>query len=151
MAKRELTQRRASVMSKSLLTVLTVLALLFAALVLGREVEPTEREARGIAKARTTIHARSHVARGVLYASMHDRTAIDDDDAFDGDDEIETAMLAPRQHTPNEVSSDGACDGETASSDPPVLPVTATSMRMTGRGIRPAGEHRSAADRPPRS
>jgi len=137
-------------MPKSLLYVLTVLALLFAALVLGREVEPKAGEVRGLAKARSTIHARSHVARGVLYASVHDRTAIDDDDAFDGDDEIETAMLAPKQHSPNDVPSDGACDGRTVTADP-LLPTTATSLRMTGRGIRPAGEHRTATDRPPRS
>lgn len=151
MTPRALPQRRVCVMPKSVLTVLTVLALLFAALVLGREVEPAAREARGVAKARTTIHVRSHVARGVLYASMHDRTAIDDDDAFDGDDEIETAMLAPRQHAPNDVSSDGTCDGGPSSADSPVHPVIAASLRMTGRGIRPAGEHRTATDRPPRS
>lgn len=143
-------------MPKPLLYLLTVLALLFAALVLGREVEPRTRSARGVSKARSTIHAHahahshSHVARGVLCASMRDRTAIDDDDAYDGDDEIETASLAPKQHSPTDVSSDTGCDGGVASADPPVLPTNATSLRMTRRGIRPSGEHRSAADRPPR-
>lgn len=138
------------VMPKSLLYLFTVIAVLFAALVLGREVGPRPGEARAFTKVRSTIHARSHVARGVLYASMHDRTAIDDDDAYDGDDEIETAMLAPKQHSPHEVSSDTACDGGVASAEPPVHPLAATSLRTTGRSIRPSGEHRSTTDRPPR-
>jgi hypothetical protein len=137
-------------MPKYLLYLFAVLPLLLAALVLGREPGPRAGEVRSAAKARSTIHAHSHVARGVLYASMHDRSAIDDDDVYDGDDEIETAMLAPKQHSPSDVSSDATCDGGAASADSPPLPTTVASLRLTGRGIRPSGEHRSAADRPPR-
>ena len=144
-------------MSKPLLYLLAVLPLLVAALVFGRPAGTTRGvESRGFAKARSSVHshAAAHAApqaRAARHSSWHDRTAIEDDDDSDGDDDVETVTLAPRPQHKNDVSSDAASELDTASAASPLLSMATASLRMTGRGIRPSGEHRSAADRPPRS
>ncbi len=134
--------RRAPVriMSKSLLTLLAMLPLLFAALVCGRPSLPRNYEP----------HAHAH-AHATAHASSHDRTSIDDDDGYDDAEDVEVAMLAPPAGGLDDVSSDGASDGPSTRTTRPRFATTGASPRMTGRGIRPAGEHRSTTDRPPRA
>ena len=130
----------ARVMSKSLLTLLAMLSLLFAALVFGRPSPPRTYAPHVTASA----HAAAH-------ASSHDRTSIDDDDASDDDDDVEVAMLAPPADGLDDVAFDRASDGPSTRTTRPAFATTGASLRRTGRDIRPASEHRSTTDRPPRA
>jgi hypothetical protein len=135
-------------MSKSLLTILAGLALLLAAAAFGRQAPSRGAEPRGPA---LTTRASAHAhARGTAHASMHDRTSIDDDDAYDDDDDVEVAMLAPPQHDAKDSPSDAKGDAS-ATNSVAALATTAAAQHPTRQGIRLSGEHRSAADRPPRS
>ena len=131
-------------MPKSFLFILAALPLLIAALVFGRQHAPRGCDPHAIA--RSSVHARV-----ALHAPSHDRTTIDDDDEYDDDDVVEAAMLAPQTHESDDVSPDPTSDERSASATRSASTTTAASLRMTGRGIRPSGEHRSAADKPPRS
>ena len=136
----------ARVMSKSLLTLVAMLPLLFAALVFGRPSPPRSSELHVATSARSTVHARA-----AAHASPHDRTSIDDDDEYDDADDVEVAMLAPPSDGVDDVASEGASDGRSTRTTCPAFATTGASLRMTGRGIRAAGEHRSTTDRPPRA
>jgi hypothetical protein len=126
-------------MSKSLFSILAALPLLLAALLFGREPRAFEPHAR------VAVHA-AHA-----HATQHDRTAIDDDDEYDDEYDVDTAMLAPPNHEVDDVAGDATSDPRCANDTHPAFATIDTSLRMTGRGIRPSGEHRSTADRPPRS
>jgi hypothetical protein len=129
-------------MSKSLLTLLAMLPLLFAALVFGRQAPPRSYEPH--------VASAAH-ARAAAHASSHDRTSIDDDDEYDDADDVEVAMLAPPADGVDDLAADGASEGPSTCTARPAFATTGASLRMTGRGIRPAGEHRSTTDRPPRA
>ena len=133
-------------MSKSLLTLVAMLPLLFAALVFGRQSPPSSYAPHLAKSSRSTVHA--HAA---AHTSPHGRTSIDDDAEYDDADDVEVAMLAPPANGVHDVASDGASDGSATRTTCPALATTGASARMTGRGIRPAGEHRSTTDRPPRA
>jgi hypothetical protein len=136
-------------MPKSLLLFLAAASLLFAALVLGRQAAPRGAEVHvslsATPSARPSVHARM-----MVHASSHERTAIDDDDESDDSDDVESAMVAPEDYDGDDVSSDAAGDAGSTTSMRLACLASAGSLRLIGRGIRPAGEHRSAADRPPR-
>jgi hypothetical protein len=129
-------------MSKSLFTILATLPLLLAALLVGREQAPRACEPR--------LRVAVHTMRAA-HAVQHERTAIDDDDEYDDSDDVDTAMLAPPNHQVDELAPDATSDGGSTCATYPAFTAIDTSLRMNGRGIRSSGEHRSTADRPPRS
>ena len=134
-------------MPKPLLYIIVAaLPLLLAALVLGRTRAPRGCEPHAVTTTRSTVHVRA-----AQHASSRNRTTIDDDDESDDDDDVETAMLAPRPQPKSDVAPDTAGKERAASAGLPAFTTTVAALRMTGRGIRPSGEHRSAADKPPRS
>ncbi len=135
--------RPVRVMSRLLLTLVAMLSLLLAALAFGRQSPPRSYEPHVVTSSRSTAHARA-----AAHASAHERTSIDDDDEYDDADDVEVAVLAPPADGVDDVASDGASDGR---STRPAFATTDASLRMTGRGICPAGEHRSTTDRPPRA
>ena len=130
-------------MSKSLLTLLAMLPLLFAALVFGRPSSPRSYEPHVTTSARSIA-----LAGAAAHASSHDRTSIDDDDEYDDADDVEVAMLASPADGLDDVAPDSASSG---SSTRVAFASAGASLRITGRGIRPAGEHRSTTARPPRA
>ena len=135
-------------MPKSLLTILTALSLLLAAMVLGQARGPAGSEA----PARTIVTSARPSAppHRIQHVSFHDRTAIDDDDVYDDDDDDDDVVLAPRPHdNQKEVASDATSDEGDRAAHPD--PFATDGSRWPAGAIRPSGEHRSAADRPPRS
>lgn len=126
-------------MSKSLFTILAALPLLLAALLFGREPAPRMFEPH----ARAAVHATHAVQRA--------HTAIDDDDEYDDSDDVDTAMLAPQGYDGDDVAGDATRDERAANETRLSFATTDTSLRMIRRGIRPAGEHRSTTERPPRA
>ncbi len=139
--------RVAAVMPKSLLLILAALPLLFAALVFGRDQAPRAPEPHAIASTRPVAHAHAHAH----HTQSHERPTIDDDDVYDDDDDGDAALLPPPSDEADDVASDATSDEASASVSHHAFASNGESLRMTGRGIRPAGEHRSAADRPPRA
>lgn len=127
-------------MLKSVYPALAVLALLFVAMAGVWNVAPS------------AACASEHV-------TSHDGTSIDDDER-DDDDALESGMLAPpgadEDDDRDDADADGDGDGDGnalhriagAAEFPPRG--AAESLSMTRWGLRPSGEHRAAADRPPR-
>lgn len=140
-------------MPKQLLLLLAGLALLLAATVLGRQPASARRdgEARKVTTSRSATHAHARVLVHTTSRDHSTRTTIEDDDDADDDDDLDTAALAPpqRQYEKN-VAPDAVTD-ERAGLDRPVYATTESPAPITGRRIRPSGEHRSTTDRPPRS
>lgn len=132
-------------MPKSLFCLFAALALLLAALAFGRVHAPRASEARGFVTARSSMHGRAAVR-----APSHARTTIDDDDDCDDDESIDTAMLAPDGHD-RHVGPDATPGERTGARSAHAFTTRIAALRLTGPGIRPSGEHRSTADRPPRS
>ncbi len=124
-------------MLKVVYPVLAVLALLFAALVSGWDVGP---------------HPSG--ARAAHHGVVHHATSIDDDD--DDEDEAPVASMLAPDRPANDDDADADGEGEDAAAlriaTAPEFPmVRVASLAITCRGLRPAGEHRAAADRPPRA
>ena len=90
--------------------------------------------------------------------TSHDLTSIDDDDD-EGDDAIVSSVFAPPGADDDDDRDDADAEGDgDARALPQVAgatrfpPLGATgSLSMTRWGLRPSGEHRASADRPPRA
>ncbi|MDB5220335.1 MAG: hypothetical protein JWO86_8262 [Myxococcaceae bacterium] len=128
-------------MLKAVYPALAALALLFAALAGGWGAAPS-----GPFASRTQQHATSH-----------DPTSFEDDDGDRDDDGLECSVLAAeRADDDDQDDADADADGDGNALQPiaarefPPLVVTVASS-MTRWGLRPSGEHRDAADRPPRA
>lgn len=125
-------------MLKSLYSVLVALALLIAAMAGGWSAAPTGPSG----------FARAHV-------TSHDPTSIEDDDSDHEDDGDECSVVAPPRSADDQDDADADADGDANALQPSARarggpPVIVAVSSTTPWGLRPSGEHRHAADRPPR-
>jgi hypothetical protein len=145
---------RSLLMPKHFFRVLTTLALLFAALVLGKETAARTNEGHSVTTVRSTVRGLATVrpsarCHAVIHVPSHAGTTIDDDDESDDDDELDTAMLAPDGHE-RHAAPDATPSERDATADSSLFATRIAALPVTGRGIAPSGEHRLGADRPPR-
>jgi hypothetical protein len=96
----------------------------------------------------------SVTARAMLGAS-HDPTSIDDDDDQD-DDTVTFSMFATPADDDKGDDADANRDDEASALPQPAgatrgRTLDAYALSMLRRGLRPSGEHRTSADRPPRA
>ena len=138
--------------------IVTVIAALFAALVLGWGPGASATCKRGTATtASTSARASGHreVRRHAVSSAPHlsirshaPRTAIDDDDEYDDDDTAESGMLAPERR---EIDSDATAREPDFAAIHVEPAEGVVSLHLSRRSIRPSREHRDATDRPPRA
>jgi hypothetical protein len=141
-------------MPKHFFRILAALALLLAALVLGKETEARTSEGRSVVTTRSSVRGLATVrpsahCHGMTHAPSRAGTTIDDDDESDDDDELDTALLAPDGHE-RHAAPDATPSERAATADRSLFATRIAAHRVTGRGIEPSGEHRLGADRPPR-
>lgn len=87
------------------------------------------------------------VKRSSVTAVAGARTGGHRADGHDDDDIVESGFAAPERR-----QIDGAAAPELNPETARLSPVAILSSKhLTGRGIRPSGEHRSTTDRPPRA
>ena len=127
-------------MLKAVYPVLALLALLLAAMAGGWNAAPSG----------TSASARAG------HVSSHDPTSIDDDDDQDDDTPVSSMLAAPHDDDDDD-RDDADADRDDEGSALPQLAAAhgrpsldADDLSMMRRGLRPSGEHRASADRPPR-
>jgi hypothetical protein len=131
-------------MLKALYPVLLALALLIAALAGGWGTAPSGPS--GFSGAGLASHR----------ATSHDPTSFEDDDSDHEDDGDECSVVAPpRSADDGQDDADADADGDANALQPSarargIPPVIVAASSPTPWGLRPSGEHRHAADRPPR-
>jgi hypothetical protein len=132
-------------MLKSLYPVLVALALLIAAVAGGWSAAPSGPSGFSGFSGLPSQHVASH-----------DPTSFEDDDSDLEDDSDECSVVAPpRSAADDQDDADADADGDANALQPSarargIPPVIVASSSTTPWGLRPSGEHRHAADRPPR-
>jgi hypothetical protein len=135
-------------MLKALYPVLVALALLVAAVAGGWNVAPSGSSGLGGLAGLAGLASQ--------HATSHDPTSIDDDDSDHEDDGEECSVVAPpRSADDDQDDADADADGDANALQPSarargIPPVIVAASSTTPWGLRPSGEHRHAADRPPR-
>ena len=137
-------------MQKALHSVLVALALLIAATASGWSAAPS-----GLSGVAPNELALSRVAS--QHVTAHDPTAIEDDDGDHDDDGSECSVVEPPRSADDDqedADADAAGDAnalQPSARAPGIPPVIVAASSTTPWGLRPSGEHRHAADRPPRA
>ncbi len=132
------------VMLKALYPVLVALALLVVAM------------AGGWGATAWTPGPSGFASDGSERVTSHDRTSAEDDDGDHDDDGDECSVVSPpRSADDDQDDADADADGEANALQPSarargIRPVIVAASSTTRWGLRSSGEHRHAADRPPR-
>ena len=142
-------------MQKALHSVLVALALLIAATASGWSAAPSGLSGFAPNGLAPNGFALSGVAS--QHVTAHDPTAIEDDDGDHDDDGSECSVVEPPRSADDDqedADADAAGDAnalQPSARAPGIPPVIVAASSTTPWGLRPSGEHRHAADRPPRA
>ncbi len=148
-------------MQKALHSVLVALALLIAATASGWSAAPSGLSGFAPNELALNGFAPNELAlSGVAsqHVTAHDPTAIEDDDGDHDDDDGSECIVVepPRSADDDQEDADADADGDAnalqpSARAPGIPPVIVAASSTTPWGLRPSGEHRHAADRPPRA
>jgi hypothetical protein len=138
-------------MLKALYTVLVALALLVAAMASGWSAAAPSGSSRF--SGFSSFAGVSGLASQQRVTS-HDPASFEDDDSDHDDDGDECSMVAPPRSA-DDADADADADGDANALQPSarargIPPLIVAASSTTRWGLRPSGEHRHAADRPPR-
>lgn len=142
-------------MQKALHSVLVALALLIAATASGWSAAPSGLS--GLAPNELALNGVALSGVASQHVTAHDPTAIEDDDGDHDDDGSECIVVEPpRSADDDQEDADADADGDANAPQPSarapgIPPVIVAASSTTPWGLRPSGEHRHAADRPPRA